>query len=380
LKYSTGEKILATLWNPEEQRARETKKFPEYPEFNSYLTKIESTIKTVYRTFLNDDVEITTKLLKNELDIQLNKSVKKKKETLFEFIESYIIEQKNIKSSGTIWGHKTTLKCLKKYCLEKNCTLDFEDINLVFYNSFISYMTEKLNYAQNTIANQIKHLKVFLNEATERGINKNYDFKSRKFKKVSVETDKIYLNVKEIKKIYNLDLSATPDLEKMRDLFILGCYTGLRFSDFIQINNGNIIDGNKIKIRTQKTSETVVIPVHPFVKEILNKYNGIIQTLPSNKDLNSCIRTIGELAKIKEMVNISTTRGGKIEKKSVEKYSLISSHTARRSFASNLFLADVPSITIMKITGHKSEKSFLKYIRISQEENANKLLDHPFFK
>ena len=253
------------MWNTVNQRVRETKKFSEYPEFNAYLSKIESTVNTVYRTFLNDDAEITTKLIKDELDIQLNKISKRNNETLFEFIENHIKEQKNLKRITTIRDHQGTVKALKGYCIENNCSLDFEDINLAFYNSVINYMTFNLNYAQNTIANKIKNLKVFLNEATERGINKNQEFKSRKFKKVTEETDKIYLNKEELEKIYKLDLSDNPLYDKVRDTFILGCFTGLRFSDFAFINKENIIDNNKIRVKISKTSETVVIPVHPFV-------------------------------------------------------------------------------------------------------------------
>lgn len=379
LKYSTGEKIDPDFWSFTEQRAKETRKFPEYPEFNSRLVNIESAVKNVYRKLLNDGVEVTTKLLKSELDIQLQRASKKKKVTLFEFVEDYIKEQKNLKTQGTISCYGSTLNCLKKYCQVKNCNLDFDDINLTFYNSFINFMIETKKYAQNTIANQIKNLKAFMNEATERGINKNVEFRNRKFKKVTHDVDNIYLNTEEVKAIYSVDLSTSPDLDKIRDLFILGCCTGLRFSDFTQIKKENLIDGNKIKIRTQKTDETVVIPVHPFVKEILKKYDGVIEKPPLNKELNDGLKTIAELAKIKEIVAYSTNKGGKIEKMTTEKFNQVSSHTARRSFATNLFLADVPSITIMKITGHKSEKSFLKYIRISQEENANKLLNHPFF-
>lgn len=379
LKYSTGEKIDPDFWSFKEQRAKETKKFPEYPEFNSRLTNIESTVKNVFRTLLNDGVEITTKLLKKELDIQLQRATKTKKVTFFEFIEDFIIEQKNIKKNGTIQSYKTALQCLKKYCQEKNSTLDFDDINLTFYNSYLNFMNETKKYAQNTIADQIKTLKTFMNEATERGINKNLEFRNKKFKKVSHEVDKIYLNTEEVKAIYNLDLSTRPDLDQIRDLFILGCCTGLRFSDFTQIKKENIIDGNKIKIRTLKTDETVVIPIHSFAKEILKKYDGCIDRPPHNKELNDGIKTVAELAKIKEVVEYSINKGGKIEKMNTEKFNQVSSHTARRSFATNLYLADVPSITIMKITGHKSEKSFLKYIRMSQEENANKLLNHPFF-
>jgi integrase len=380
LKYSTNEKINPDYWNPVNQRARETKKFSEYPEFNTRIANIETSVKNAYRKLLNDGIEPTPEIIKEELNILLLKNTKKKGLTLFEFIESYIAEQKQIKSINTIKAYQNFYNYLKKYCEEKRVKLDFQDIDLNFYNSFINYLTIDQNLAQNTIGSKIKNLKVMMNEASDRGLNQNFDFKNRRFKKVTEETDKIYLNTTELNKIFSLDLSDNGRLERVRDLFILGCYTGMRFSDFIQMQKENIIDGNKIKIRTQKTNEMVVIPVHPYVKAILEKYDGDIPTPLSNQKMNEYLKEIGELSEINEMIMNSITRGGKVERNTTEKFNLISTHTARRSFATNLYLADVPAITIMKITGHRTDKSFLRYIRITQEENANKLLNHPFFK
>lgn len=379
LKYSVNEKINPDFWNSENQRIRETKKFPEYPEFNARLSNIETAVKNAYRKMQNDGIEITPDKLKEELNILLLKEVKKQKQTFFEFIDNFIEERKPVKASGTIKTYENTQNYLKSYCEFKKCKLDFENIDLTFYASFMNYMTTEKKLAQNTIANKIKDIKTFMNEATERGLNQNLDYQNKRFKKITEDVDKIYLNIAELKKIYSKDITENKPLERVRDLFILGCYTGLRFSDFTQIKKENIIDGNKIKIRTQKTNDVVVIPVHPFVKEILDKYDGNIPFALSNQKMNEALKLIGELAEINEMIMNSITRGGKVEKTTTEKYKLISTHTARRSFATNLYLADVPAITIMKITGHKTDKSFLRYIRISQEENANKLLNHPFF-
>jgi Site-specific recombinase XerD len=379
LKYSTGEKIHPDFWNSKDQRVKETKKFPEHPEFNFRLSNLETIVKNVYRRLLNDGLTPTNDLLKNELNIELKKKEKETPLTLFEFIDKFIEECKDKRSLTTIKSYITVSNHLRYYCALKNLKLDFADINISFYNSYISYLSSDLRLSQNTIGTNIKVIKTFLNEATERGYNTNIEFKSRKFKKLSEDTDKIYLNTSELDKIYKLDLSQKKRLERVRDLFIIGCYTGLRFSDFIQLTQDNIIENNKIKIRTQKTNETVVIPLHPYVKTILSKYDGNIPTPLTNQKMNDYLKEIGQLAEINEKVITSITKGGQLIKESIEKFNLISTHTARRSFASNLYLADVPAITIMKITGHKTEKSFLRYIRISQEENANKLLNHPFF-
>ena len=379
LKYSTGELIHPDLWNSETQRVKETKKFPEYPEFNARLDKIETTIRNIYRTQTNDGKIITLNLLRDELDKSLRDILEPKKQSLFEFIEKYIEESKGFKSSGTIKQYNNLFTHLKNYCSVKKKVIDFESIDLNFYNAFLDYLMNDLEQANNTIGTKIKVLKVFLNEATERGLNTNLDFKKRKFKKLSEDNDKIYLSKEELDLIYKHDFSKKLKLERVRDLFIIGCFTGLRFSDFTQIKSENIIEGNKIKIRTQKTGEIVVIPLHQYVKEILTKYEGRIPRPLTNQKMNEYLKDVGKDVELNEMIETSITKGGKLKKDVVKKFDLICTHTARRSFASNLYLADVPAITIMKITGHRTEKSFLRYIRLSQEENANKLLNHPFF-
>jgi site-specific recombinase XerD len=378
LKYSTGEKIKPVYWDSENQKVKGTKKFPEYPEFNSTLKSIEKKAFDAYRKVLNDGFEPSNGLIKKELDKAIRFSESKKVD-FFTFMKEYIEESKSLKAIGTIKAYNTTQKRIENYCKSKNKTLQFEDIDLEFYNSFVAYLTKE-NYSQNTIGKHIKILKTFLNEATERGINKTVDFKRRKFKRLTEDTDKIYLNEKELEAIYNLDISKDKQLESIRDLFIIGCYTGLRFSDFSELKTENIIDGDKIKLRTNKTDEVVIIPLHRFVKEILRRNKNRIPKAMSNPKMNFYLKHIGSLAKIKDVIEFSITKGGKLEKTLKEKCKFICTHTARRSFATNSFLAGIPSIAIMKITGHQTEKSFLRYIRISQEENANKLLDHPFFK
>jgi site-specific recombinase XerD len=379
IKYSTGEKIKTEFWNSEKQRAKETKKFSEYPEFNARLSSIQSKVNNAYRKILNDGKEPTNVLIKNELDKTVRSGEAEKEYDLFSFISKYIEECKSIKANGTIKAYNTTLRKLKDYRTSVRKNFSFEDIDLEFYNSFVSYLTQE-NYSQNTIGKHIKVLKTFLNEATDRGINKTIEYKKRKFKSPVEEPDKIYLSVDELEKIYKLDLEKDIQLESIRDAFIIGCFTGLRFSDFSELGLENIIDGNKMKVRTNKTNEIVIIPLHKYVREIIRKYNNSFPHVMSNPKMNLNLKHIGERAKINDVVEVSITKGGKLIKNSVTKSSLICTHTARRSFATNLYLAGIPSITIMKITGHMTEKSFLRYIRISQEENANELLNHPFFK
>ena len=380
-KYSTGEKIHPKFWSPKAQRAKESKQFKEYPEFNSRLDKLENGINNVFRRFLNDGIQPNNDILKKALEAELfGNLLQGKKKTLFEFIEEYIEESKLNKKVGTITVYKTVQRYLVDYAKKNNKNIDFDSITLDFYNAYMAYLTIDNNLSANTVGKHIKTLKTFMNEATERGHNQNLEFKKRKFKTIKEESDTIYLTVDELKTMEEIDLSSSPRVEKVRDLFLIGCYTGLRFSDFTQIKPENIIsDKSMLQIRTQKTGERVSIPLHPTVKKLLEKYDNNLPKANTNQIMNKYLKEVAGLAKLKDDVETTITKGGKLIKQSAKKYDLVTTHTARRSFATNLFLADIPAISIMKITGHKTERSFMQYIRVTQEQNADKLLNHPFF-
>lgn len=380
-KYSTREKINPKFWNANAYRVKASKNFKEYPEFNARLDKIENGLNTVFRRLLNDGIQPNNELLKIALEDELSDHIlKTNKVSLLNFIEQYIEESKSIKSEGTIKVYSTTYKYLKEYSKTKK-PIDFESITLEFYNNYLGFLKSTHNLSANTVGKHIKTIKSFMNEATDRGINSNLEFRHKKFKTIREEADTVYLSVEELKQIEKLDLKASPRLDKVRDLFLIGCYTGLRFSDFTQINPQNITSNNSIiEVRTQKTKQRVSIPLHKTVRRILKKYKNKLPKAYTNQTMNDYLKDVISLAGIKEMIETTITKGGKIEKKVLPKYKLVSTHTARRSFATNLYLAEVPTISIMKITGHKTERSFMQYIRVTQKENADKLLTHPFFK
>jgi len=376
LVYPTFEKILPTYWNFVKQKA-DKKNFPEQSEFNYRLEKINTDSKRIFLKFKNDNEnqEPTKPELKSELDKVFKRS-KSIKFTLYSFIESFIVKSSAQKKPLTITQYKNTVSHLKSYS-EK---LDFKSITLDFYYDFTAFLLNDKQLSPNTVGKIIKTLKTFLNEATEREINTNLAFRSRKFKKYEQPTEKIYLTDADVDKLYNLDLSNNKKLDTTRDLFIIGCYTALRSSDYTQIQPEYITKrGSQLKIKTFKTGEIVVIPLHYRVKEILKKYDNSLPGAISNQWTNKYLKEIGKLAKINEII-IKTEQKGKLRiDKKVKKYELITTHAARRSGATNMFLADIKPINIMKITGHKTEKSFMRYIRITAEENADLLMSNKFF-
>jgi len=375
LKYSTGWKILFKFWNSETQRARETVQFPKHGELNTLLKNLANAVEDAHRKLINDKITVTSDRLKLALDEFQQKRNKNSFYDIVSFAENWvetIDRKKNTKKQL-----KHAIKKLKDFKQATKASLHFDTIDLDFYDSFKSFLLAK-NYATNSIGTIIKNVKVFMNEAVERKLTTNLQFRNKRFKVVEEPAETIYLNEEELKKIYEVDLSNDVRLDRVRDLFIIGCYTGLRFSDLVGLKNENITNG-VIKIKTQKTGEVVVIPLHHYVREILDKYNGVPPQNISNQKMNDYLKELGQEAKIKEGILISFTKGGMSQSVVHEKWKLITTHTARRSFATDAYLQSVPTISIMKITGHRTEKSFLQYIKISQEDNANKLLTHPFF-
>jgi integrase len=393
LKFATGETINPKYWDNEKQRATETKKFPTHPEFNQRLKDIETVILDVYRKMLNDGQgnAITPGNLRVKITEQLNKENKTVRPVSNKtgFVEYMKMIKKQSETGErttkngtrikqqTITSYNQTINTLSNYETDKKTKLRFSDITIDFYNQLVKYLNDK-NSAVNTIGKHIKNIKIVMKIAHENILTNNTDYSKKAFSKISEETQTIYLNETELLKIYEHDFSDDKKLDIVRDLFIIGCYTGLRFSDLKQLRKEHISD-NVITIRTVKTGETVVIPLHWTVRAILSKYDYNLPRVISNQKFNEYIKTIGEKSKINDTIIISETRGGLRYDSEVNKYKLITAHTARRTFATNMYLNDIPTLAIMKITGHKSEKTFLKYIKVSPEENATKLLNHPFF-
>lgn len=380
LQYYINESVQPKYWNAKQGRAKGDKRFPQYPEFNSRLDDIENTVLSILRKLQNDGVTLSEELLRLEFDkvfrnTDQTETIEVKQIELMGFIDSFI-ENCN-RSEGTKKSYRRVEKDLQEYQRKKKTILTFDKIDVDFHSSFVAFLQSK-NYAPNTIGTRIKVVKSFMNEAYERNLHKNLDFKKKMFSKPSEETKAIYLNTNELAALYKLDLSKDKSLNNVRDWFLIGAYTGLRFSDLARLSKENF-KGDTIEIRTQKTDKKVTLPLHPIVLEILEKHEYELPKIISNQKFNEYIKEVVKLAEIDEGILVEEVKGKLKSKRLEPKCNLVSAHTARRSFATNAFLAGVPPIQIMKLTGHKSESSFLKYIKVSDEENAKILQMHPFF-
>ncbi|MBN2660432.1 MAG: tyrosine-type recombinase/integrase [Tannerellaceae bacterium] len=360
---TTGEQLKLQHWDLAKQKFKRTR-FPGKDKMINRLDKL--------KIHVLDEALKTSRYEKGWLfgvvDKKLHPEKYKKKleQTMFEWIEAWIDRSEN--TYHAIRPYHSALNDMRDF----NPELDWAAINFEFYEEFVRYLKGK-DYSKNTISARIKNLKVFCNAALERGMHTNIAFKS--FKKQTEESFNVYLNETELDTIYCLDLSSTPYLDRARDIFLVGCRTGCRFSDLHKVSRNNI-ENDMLYIEQQKTEKRVVIPLHPIVKSILEKYAGELPLMISNQKFNEYVKKVCKRAKLTNNVSKGITKGGIRKTLIKEKWQMVTSHTARRSFATNLYKDGFPAIGIMAITGHKTERAFLSYIKVNEEEHAEMLLKH----
>jgi integrase len=326
--------------------------------------------------------------------------------TLNEYITQFIKEaesgdRKNkddmLLSPGTIRGWKSFQQVLFEYQgiytekrlkvrqeqkkpIRKKRVIDFEDITSEFYAAFVRYLNDE-GYKKNTKGRFVKTLKIFMKKALIDKLHKNREFEYA-FPGFTKKTFAVYLTQTELNKIYNYDLSNDPELDIARDAFMVLAETALRISDYkkVDVNIHTDDDGTQLLyITQQKTRGEIVIPLSTRLQEILKKYDGSLPRIP-DQYINRMIKTVAYRCGINEVLRWEDEKAGKTFEKEAPKWKLISCHTGRRSAISNMYLAGIPVISIMSISGHKTESQLLSYIKVTPEENAKKLSLHPYFR
>ncbi len=393
LTYYLGIAVNPDYWMKDKQRLVESNKefgngklptgvILKNQDYNLRLTRYRAVTEKIYNHFRYEGIIPTAKQMTEELDKEFNqKKVEEQVVYLLPYIDDFIARSN--KKRNTKKNYTTTRNHIEAFQTIKGRKFKLADVDLRFYEEWERYFIEhKKAKAVNTFGTNTKNLIVFLGDAENHGLTVNQDYKKKQFRIVSEEVEAVYLPIPEVIKIYDLDFSENPRLDRVRDLFLIGCFTGLRFSDYSQITKDHLSEEEGkmlLSVKTVKTGIEVVIPMNPLVIKIFEKYNWVMPRIPSNQKTNVYLKEIAREAKLKEKIPVHRTEGNLRVENSIEKSELISTHTARRTFATNAFLAGVPVLSIMKITGHTTETSFMKYIRMSAKDNAIKMADHPFF-
>ena len=362
---------------------------------------------------MREDVVKEVERLKQE-----EQKEKEKPYTLISWIEEYIrqcqdgerLKQKSAKmvTNGTIKSYNGTLVQLKEYMKARHKIIDFDDVTMEFYDDWRRFFLNRKAkdgtprpYSPNTIGRHIKNLKIFLYAAKDMKLTTCLDFTSSRFSADSVNVENVYLTDERVQQMYETDFEdpdtikylmelAPSDMERnelreilyrrtpkklneAKDIFVVGCLTGQRVSDYKRINEGMIRtldDGNEyIYLQQEKTEKWIYIPVDLRVRAILARYGGKLPPI-YDQDLNERVKVIGRLLGWRENAGI-TEMHGMMEVATQKKfYECIKTHTARRTFATNAYKKKISLSSIMVITGHSSEQMLKKYLKLDNEEKA----------
>ena len=370
--YYTGFSIEPKFWNQKTRRAKTNVAYMGAIAINKGLNKLEEELDKAFDHLLITEQSVTRDAITDWLDQYTGKKERKMGD-FWSFVECFIEGSKErinpetgLKiSPETIRKYKDCKRVFKEFEMADNRKMRFDNLNLEWFDRFNRWCIEK-DYSVNSIDKFAECLRTWLNKAVKDGETKNLDYKQIKTR--PQDSTAIYLTEDEIKKIHKAKVIGK--YHNARDLFLLGCFTGLRYSDTSTIKKEHIDKKKeKISIHQAKTGDLVTIPMHPILKDILEKRNWQPPYSISNQKLNEYIKIVCEKAKIKDNIEVQITKSGERKKKFVPKWKLVSTHTARRSFASNLYKAGIPPQTIMKLTGHKTLTAFLAYIRLSDTEH-----------
>lgn len=338
--------------------------------------------------------------------------------TLMDWIEEFIrqcetgerLKRKSTRniSDGTIRSYRGTLAQLKAYQENRHKIIDFDDVTLDFYDDWRRFFLQKKDkngrprpYSPNTIGRHVKNLKIFLYAAKDMKLTTNTEFESSRFSVDSQDVENVYLTDERLQELYETDFEDEQTIERLmrlapddeeravmrdqltrrtprllneaKDIFVVGCLTGQRVSDYKRVNETmyrRLADGNDyIYLQQDKTGKWIYIPLDLRVRAILAKYGGRLPHI-YDQDLNERIKVIGRLMGWRENAGITELHGMMEVPTQKKFYECIKTHTARRTFATNAYKRRISLSAIMIITGHSSERMLKKYLKLDNEERA----------
>lgn len=368
---STGEKI--------EDEKNWRKRNKRSAELNAYLDSVEDKLKAIILKIKTDGLSPTPELIsKHWQEAEVKKN-------LLLFVKAVVDNPVLLRRKGIIPSpnrmkiYSGLYNHLHAFQEKEKKSYSFDEIGEAFYGDFVDYLqTKKQPLNDASLSKYIKALIAILNLATRKGLNTNMAFKDKEIFAVPGDdgSETIFLTEDEIQKVYETSFGSEM-LARERDALVLGCQLGLRHGDFIRMEKHHFIkqeDGWYLNLAAEKTGEKSKIPVNALALEILEKYEFKSPVNKSNQKRNEAIKALLKQAKIEQDIVVYHTFKGKKIERILPKYKLASTHTLRRSCVTNLYLKGFPTLSIMKIWGWKSEKAFLRYIRVDQLMASKELM------
>lgn len=373
--YPTGIKVKFEHWDEVGQRLKKSYGYGYEKQF-AKINKRKLTIDGIIDNAVMKNIKIDFGYLVEQLAIlergeenveQAPDQIKEQQKTFYEYFEDYNNQKYSIQTYDSNKHRKTAFNKLKSFFGKK--IPEFSDINYKFYTEFINWLLDDNELGNSSANKQIDYLKGFLNHAAKL---KLFDISILlNFARLpEYEVNKISVSKEELKIIWEYEFD-NERLERVRDLFVFACATGLRESDFSNIKPVNVRN-DTIDFTSIKTKIHLVIPLNTYSRAILEKYGNVLPQY-SQQRFNDYIKEVMEVIGIDSPEEVITYKKGVRLETTVPKYELISSHTGRRTFITQCIMRGIPIPVIRSMTGHKDLKSFQKYIKITDKDKRSEM-------
>lgn len=385
IEFTTGYRIDSAKWDTDKQRVKNgcsNKLKQSASEINASLLEYYTEIQSIFKRFEVEDVMPTPEQIKeafNALHKPVSEEPKPKKEALpcdfFQVFDDFVEDcgrQNN-------WTDST----FEKFVAVKNHLTNFrEGLTFEFFderglNDYVGYLRDVKEMRNTTIGKQLSFLKWFLRWAFKKGVHQNNAYDSYKPKLKSTQKKIIFLTWDELNRLREFKIPSNKQaLERVRDVFLFQCFTGLRYSDVFNLRRSDI-KGDHIEVTTVKTSDSLIIELNNHSKAILDKYKDVAfeddKVLPviTNQKMNDYLKELAEMAGIDEPIRQTYYKGNERIDEITPKYALLGTHAGRRTFICNALALGIPPQVVMKWTGHSDYKAMKPYIDIADDIKAN---------
>ncbi|MDW5290934.1 tyrosine-type recombinase/integrase [Formosa sp. PL04] len=367
--YSTGVSIHPSDWDfeniqPKNLTGRDKDVFHRKSVQNQ-LSKFSSKFMEIVNRFKTIDEVLTTEQVREEFNVTFKKTASKTK-NVFAVYDMFLKDKESdqtdqANSPSTIKRYEYNKKLLQTFAKDYKYSLRFNTINKKFYNAFIKYCVEEKKHSANTLSRNIGLFKTFMYWAIENKYTYNDEFKQ--FKNIQrFKTDEVALTKAQIEAVYHYDLIRKKKLIKVRDLFVFGASTGMRYSNYSKVRKKDVNNNFINVIDAKDNSKSLRIPLNKYSREILIKYDYDLPRI-SNQKFNDYLKELFALLGFNKKIKKTMKYGKNIVETEDFFYDRISSHTARRSFITIMKNEGVPDKVIMSYTGHRSLEVFNNYYR-----------------
>ena len=380
IEFTTGYRIDAAKWDADKQRVKNgcTNKLKQSAsDINTDLLRYYTIMQEVFKEYEVKDIMPTPQEIKDSFNNKVNptEEVQEEQKGFWEIFNEFVSEcgkQNN-------WTDST----YEKFAAVKNHIKEFKaEPTFVYFdeeglNNYVDFLRKTKDMRNSTIGKQLGFLKWFIRWAFKKGYHQNIAFETFKPKLKNTPKKVIFLTWDELNKLKVCNIPQNKQyLERVRDVFLFCCFTGLRYSDVYNLRTSDV-KADHIEITTVKTADSLVIELNNHSKAILEKYKDVHfegnKVLPviSNQKMNDYLKELGELAEINEPIRETYYKGNQRIDEVTPKYALLGTHAGRRTFICNALALGIPAQVVMKWTGHSDYKAMKPYIDIADDIKAN---------